>query len=359
VAKEPFAPAIDFLSVYLFIYPHEYYAKVGPLGMNEKPIGTGPFRVVEHARGKYIRMERNPDYFKDSPRPQPKVDKLEIRFIPDPQTQIAELLAGGVDMIWNVAPDQAQQLRSVSNLQVVPGETLRVAFLYLDGNERTPAPPLRDLQVRRAIMHAINRDVMVKALVPEGARVLNAFCHPLQFGCTEEGVPRYTYDPAKAKQLHAQAGFPNGFDIDYYSYRDRAQVEAMIGYLRAVGIKANLRFLQVPAMQEAHRAGKVPMVHWTWGVPVYDVSATTPIFFAGQPDDVNRDSEVRDLLDRGGSSLDPNVRKEAYAKALALIQERAYALPLFTLPLYYVAARGLNFTADPDEMTRFWDMSWK
>jgi peptide/nickel transport system substrate-binding protein len=189
--------------------------------------------------------------------------------------------------------------------------------------------------------------------------VLHAFCHPAQFGCTEEGVQRYPYDPAKAKQLLAQAGFPNGFDIDLYAYRDRAQNEAIIGYLRAVGIRANLRFLQVPAMQEAHRAGKVPMVHWTWGVSIYDVSATTPICFGGQPDDVNRDSDVRELLERGGTSLDPNVRKEAYAQALALIQERAYALPLFTVPVYYVAAKGLAFTADPDEITRFWAMSWK
>jgi peptide/nickel transport system substrate-binding protein len=289
----------------------------------------------------------------------PKVDKLEIRFIPDPQTQIAEVLAGGVDMIWNVAPDQAQQLRSVLNLQVVPGETLRVAFLYLDGNEKTPAPQLRDVRVRRAILHAIDREAMVKAFLPEGARVLNAFCYPSQFGCTEEGVPRYAYDPAKAKQLLAQAGFPNGFDIDLYAYRDRAQIEAIIGYLRVIGIRANLRFLQYPAMQEAHRAGKVPMVHWTWGVSIYDVSATTPIFFGSQPDDMNRDNEVQDLLERGGASLDPKVRREDYAKALALIQERAYALPLFTVPIYYVAAKGLDFTADPDEITRFWGMGWK
>ena len=56
---------------------------------------------------------------------------------------------------------------------------------------------------------------------------------------------------------------------------------------------------------------------------------------------------------------DPQVRKEAYAKALALIQERAYVLPLYTLPIYYVAAKDLVFTAFPDEIIRFWEMSWK
>jgi peptide/nickel transport system substrate-binding protein len=359
VTKQPFPRAIAYLANLIVIYPHEYYAKVGPLGMNAKPVGTGPFRVTEHARGKYIRMERNPDYFKDSPKPMPKLDNFEIRFIPDPQTQIAEMLAGGVDMIWNVARDQAQQLRVAPNLQVVPGETGRFAYLQLNGSEKTPAPPLRDIRVRKAILHAIDREAMVKSIVGEGARVLHTFCHPSQFGCTDEGAPRYPYDPAKAKQLLSDAGFPNGFDIDLYAYRDRPQTEAMIGYLRAVGIRANLRFVQAPALTAATRAGNVAMEHGTWGSSVQDISTSTPQSFGGNPDDMNRDGEVRDLIDRGNSSLDPEVRKASYAKALVLIQERAYALPLYSLPTYYVAAKELVFTAYPDEIIRFWEMSWK
>ena len=104
-------------------------------------------------------------------------------------------------------------------------------------------------------------------------------CFPSQFGCTDEGAPRYAYDPAKAKQLLAEAGFPNGFEIDLYAYRERNQTEAMIGYLRAVGIKANLRFMQYAAMREALRAGKAPLVHQTWGsFSVNDVSAATPVY---------------------------------------------------------------------------------
>jgi peptide/nickel transport system substrate-binding protein len=359
VSKETFPAAIEFLAVYSFIYPHEYYAKVGPIGMSERPVGSGPFRVVEHARGKYVRMERNRDYFKDSPRSQPKIDKLEIRFIPDVQTQIAEVLAGGLDMIWNVPVDQAQQLRAVASLQVVPGETNRVAFLHLNSSERTPAPPLRDIRVRKAVMHAINREAMLKSMVGEGARIVDTMCYPTQFGCIDKGVPRYAYDPAGAKQLLVEAGYPDGFDVDLYAYRDRAQTEAMIGYLRAVGIRANLRYLQLGAMYDARRAGKIAMEHFAYGVTVQDISAFTPVMFGGLPDDMNRDGEVRDLLNRGNTSLDPNTRKDAYAKALALIAERAYALPLFSLPTYYVASKDLAFTAHSDENIRFWEMSWK
>ncbi|HMA75279.1 MAG TPA: ABC transporter substrate-binding protein [Xanthobacteraceae bacterium] len=359
ITKQPFPPVFELLATNIFIYPHAYYAKAGPVGMSENPVGTGPFRVTEHARGKFIRMERNPDYFKDSPKSQPRVAKLELRFIPDQQTQLAEVLAGGLDLTWDVPPEQAAPARAMPNLKVVPGETERIAFLHINGGDSTPAPPLRDVRVRQAIMYAIDREAMLKSLVGEGGRLLHTMCHPVMFGCTDAGAPRYAYDPAKAKQLLAEAGYPNGFELEFYAYRDRAQTEAMITYLRAVGIRANLRFMQPAAAREARRAGKVAMDHWTWGTGIHDVYATDAVFFGGNPDDMNRDSEVRDLLARGDTSLDPDIRKAAYAKALALIEERAYALPLFALPISFIANKDLEFMVYPDEIPRFWEMSWK
>jgi peptide/nickel transport system substrate-binding protein len=360
ITKKPFPAAIEYLAGPVVIHPHEYYAKVGPKGMNEKPVGSGPYRIAQHVPGKLLLLERNPDYFKDGPKPAPKVPRVEIRVIPDRQTQVAELLSGGLDLIMNVAVDQAQQMRAVPNLQIVSGETMRIAFLQFDTTDQTLAPPLRDIRVRKAIMHAIDRDGMVKSLAGEGSRVLHTLCFPSQFGCTDAGAPRYAYDPAKARQLLAEAGFPDGFDVDLYAYRERHQTEAMIGYMHAVGIRANLRFMQYVAVRDSTRAHKAPLSHQTWGsFSVNDVSASTPVFFKFTPDDVNRDPEVRDLLERGDSSVDPEQRKDAYAKALALIQERAYALPLFSLTTYYAAADGLAFTPYADELPRFWEMSWK
>jgi peptide/nickel transport system substrate-binding protein len=360
IAKAPFPAAIEYLAGPMAIFPHDYFGKVGPQGMNQKPVGTGPYRVTEHVLGKSIRMERNPDYFKDSPKPQPRIDRLEVRFIPDGQTRVAEVVSGGIDLIMSVAADQAQQLRAVPSLQVVSGETMRYAFLDMNTLPQSPAPQLRDIRVRQAILHAIDRERMVKSLVGEGAHVLHVVCFPSQFGCIDAGAPHYAYDPAKAKALLAEAGFPNGFDIDIYAYREREQTEAMIGYLRAVGIRANLRFMQAPAMRDALRAGKAPLSHWTWGsFSINDVSAAVSVWHKWLPDDVNRDPEVRDLLERGDTTVDPQVRKEAYGKALALIAERAYAVPLYSLPTNYVAAKDLVFTAYPDELPRFWEMSWK
>ena len=185
-------------------------------------------------------------------------------------------------------------------------------------------------------------------------------CYPSQFGCTDVGAPRYGYDPTKAKQLLAEAGFPNGFDIDLYAYRERDQTEAMIGYLRAVGIRSNLRFMQYAALRDALRSNRAPLVHQTWGsFSINDVSAIASVYFKALPDDVNRDAEIRDLLERGDSSVDAEVRKQTYARALALIQERAYAAPLYSLPTHYVAAKDLAFSAYPDELPRFWEMSWR
>jgi peptide/nickel transport system substrate-binding protein len=116
--------------------------------------------------------------------------------------------------------------------------------------------------------------------------------------------------------------------------------------------------VQAAAAAEAVRAGKVAMRHQTWGADVDD--ATPPMFLGANPAaNMNRDGEVSDLFDRGNTSFDPEVRKASYAKAFALIQERAYALPLFSLPIYYVAAKDLVFTSYPDEIIRFWEMSWK
>jgi len=358
--KKAFPAALEYLAGPVVIYPNEYYAKVGPRGMSEKPVGTGPYKVVEHQPGRLVRMQRNADYFKESPRPQPSIERLELRLIPDRNTQIAELMAGGLDWIYNVPPDQAQQLKTVPTLAVSSGETMRIVWLSLASHDKTPVPMFKDIRVRRAFNHAIDRQAMLKTVVGEGARVLNTMCFPSQFGCTDEGAMRYPYDPAKAKALLAEAGFPNGFEVDIYGYRERQQIEAMIGYLRAVGIKANLRFMQYAAMRDALREGKAALAYQTWGsFSVNDVSASTPVYFKFEADDVTRDQTVRELLDAGDNSIKPAVREVAYQKALQRIAEQAYIVPLYSLPVYYAYTKGLEFKPYPDELPRFWEARWK
>jgi peptide/nickel transport system substrate-binding protein len=360
VTKNIFPAAIEYLAGPVVIHPAKYYAEVGPRGMNAKPVGTGPWKVVNHNPGKSLLLERNTDYFKDSPKGTPKIGKLEMRFIPDRQTQMAEMLSGNMDLIMNVAKDQAEQAARVPQLQVVSGETMRIVFMQMNTLDGAPAPQFKDIRVRKAIAHAIDRESIVKNIVGAGARVLHTICFPSQFGCTDEGAPRYNYDPALARRLLAEAGFPNGFDTEIFAYRERNQTEAMIGNLQAVGIRAKLTFSQYAAMRDQVRANKSALSHQTWGsFSVNDVSASTPVYFTFQADDISRDPEIRDLLLKGDNSVDPAVRKSAYRDALRLISERLYAVPLWSLPVYYVASKDLSFSPYPDEMVRFWEMSWK
>lgn len=357
--KEPFPGAKEYLSTTVAIHPAKYYQEVGPKGMNAKPVGSGPYKVADYQPGKSITLERNTDYFKDSPKAQPKIGKVVIRFIPDRQTQMAEVISGGEDLIMSVPKDQADQLRAVPTLQVVNGETMRIVFMQMNILENSPAPQLKDERVRRAIVHAIDRQAILKNIVGDGGAILNAICTPSQVGCTQD-VPTYKYDPAQAKKLLAEAGYPNGFDIDILAYRERNQTEAIINYLQAVGIRAKLNFLQYAAMRDMIRAGKASITHQPWASNlVNDVSASTPVYFGFGNDDITRDAKVKALLDKGDHTIEAAPRAAAYKEALSIIADKAYAVPLWTLPVYYVANKDLAFKPYPDELTRFWDMSWK
>jgi peptide/nickel transport system substrate-binding protein len=219
--------------------------------------------------------------------------------------------------------------------------------------------PLRDVRVRQAIGYAIDRETMRRYLVGEGSRVIHVECHPDQLGCADEGAARYDFDPAKARGLLADAGYPDGFDLDLYASRDRNQIDAIIGYLKAVGIRARLRFVQSPAINAAIRAGKAPLVYATWGDPTRDLASSVSVFHEFSFLDQSRDPEIRDLLQKADSSMDPQARKELYAKALRLIAEHAYSLPLYTIPSNYLATKDLDLGHPPDGLPKFYDMSWK
>ena len=360
ISKQPFPAAKDYLSTTLAIHPAKYYKEVGPKGMNAKPVGSGPYKVVDYQPGKSITLEKFADYFKDSPKAQPKIGKVRIRFLPDRQTQMAEVMSGGEDFIMHVPKDQADKLQTLPNLQVMSGNTMRIVFLQMNTLEGAPSPEFKDPRVRKAIAHAIDRESIIKNIVGGGAELLNTICTPSQVGCTHEGATVYNYDPALSKKLLAEAGYPNGFSTEILAYRERNQTEAIINYLQAVGIKAKLNFLQYAAMRDLVRGNKGALVHQTWGSNlVNDVSASTPVYFGFGSDDVTRDPKVRDLLNKGDHTIDPKARNEVYKQALTMISQNAIAIPLWSLPVYYVASKEVAFKPYADELVRFWDMSWK
>lgn len=357
----PFPAAIEYLSGPIPIYPEKYFKQVGLTGFSKAPIGSGPYRVTAVTPGKGVTMEKNAHYWNGSPLGQPSIGKLVFRVVPDAETRLAELMTGGVDWIWRVPKDQADQLKAVPNVTVLSAETMRVGFLQFDSLGRTPAAePLKDARVREAISYAVDRKSMLDNLVGGGARIMNSACFIDQFGCTDKGVPRYGYDPGKAKKLLAEAGYPNGFKTELYAYREREWAEAVVGYLRAVGIEANLNYLKYAAMREQIRAGKVPITFQTWGsFSVADASAFTGVYFKGSADDMSHDDSIKKMLTEADTSVDTDKRLKLYEEALTMIAKNAYALPLFSYPANYAYTSDLAFTAQPDELPRFYAARWK
>jgi peptide/nickel transport system substrate-binding protein len=358
--RQPFGPWQEYLTT-LAILPDEHLRQMGAEGIAREPVGTGPYRVVELSPGRQTVLARFDRYFGGA-KGQPQIERLIFRRIPEANTRIAELLTGGLDWIWRVQPDQARNLRGRRGITVVSGGTIRFHYLSMDAAGRTGREnnPLTDIRVRRAINHAIDRDGILRNLVGEGSAVIHAPCHPEQFGCDNEIATRYAYDPARARALLAEAGFPQGFEVQLSAYRERPWAEAMIGNLRAVGIRANLRWLQADSFQSETRAGRVQMGFGSWGSSsLYDIAASTSYFFRNTPDDQAQDPEVVRLLEEGDTSTDPATRRAAYSRAIARITEQAYWLPLFSFPLTFAHHERLAFTPSADEVPRFYAASWR
>ena len=357
--KRPFPAALEYLAGPIVIEPNEYYTKVGQQGVATKPIGTGPYMVESVEPGKHYVLKRNPDYFAAA-KPKASIGTIDIRTVPDLNTQMAELFNGDLDLVWGVASDQADKMAQMGKFQVVNAPTMRVGYISLDAAGRSGAKnPMTNLKVRQAVNYAINRPGIVEALLKGSSTVINSACSPVQFGC-EQNVTTYPYDPEKAKALLAEAGYPDGFEMEFYAYRDRPLAEAMIGMLAEVGITAKLNFMQYSALREKRIKEGAPMAFMTWGSnSVSDVSAVTSAFFRMGGEDDARDPEVAALLEKGDSLTDPAERKVAYSNALKAIADKAYWVPLWAYAANYVMASDVDFAPTPDELIRFFDIRWK
>lgn len=354
----PFGPWQEYLTT-LLIIPRASLAG-GRDGMGQNPIGTGPYRVSEISPGQRIIFERFDRYFGGA-KGQPEIERLVFRRVPEANTRVAELLTGGVDWIWRVTPDQARNLQRRRGLTLASGGTVRFHYLQMDaaGRTGTEGNPMRDIRVRRAINHAIDRAGIVRNLVGEGSDVIHTACHPDQFGCIQEGVTQYEFNPARARELLAEAGYPNGFTVNMGGYRERPWGEAIIGNLRAVGITANLQWAQYDAYQRATREGQLRLAYGSWGsTSLFDIANSTSYFFRGSSDDLTRDPEVMAALERGDNNTDPAKRREAYTAAVRRIADQAFWAPLWTFPLTYAYSAQLQFSPAADEVPRFYRARW-
>jgi len=160
------------------------------------PVGTGPFVFEAWERGKQVTLSANDDYWGEKA----KVDEIAFVAIADPKARATALENGEIDGFDLVGPADIQPLED-AGFQIVNRDAFNI--LYLGMNQKTK--PLDDIRVRQAIAHAINKDEVVSASLPEGTQVATQFMPELVNGWTDE-VKTYDFDPEKAKQLLAEAG---------------------------------------------------------------------------------------------------------------------------------------------------------
>ena len=360
---KPFPAALPYLSNAVAIMPAGHYDAAPATAEGKQdygavaPVGTGPYKIVEVKAGEAIIMERNENYFTGGPKGTPQIGKLVFRTLKEMNTQIAELLTGGVDWIWDVPKDQAEKLSG--QVQAVNAPTMRVSYIQFDVNGKSGQDFFTKKKVREAFAHAVNREAIAKNLVGGASVVTHSACHPVQFGCSQD-VPQWAYDPDLAKRKLTEAGYPDGFEFDLYAYRQREYTEAVIGDLAKIGIKANLKFMQYRALRDLVWKNETPVNHMTWGSnSIPDASAITSHFFSGGRDDFAKDPAVMKALETADNSTDPAVREAQYKEALSRISGELYWLPMFTYAKYYVFSNDLDFQTTPDEIPRFYTAKWK
>ncbi len=361
---KPFPPALAYLANAAFILPSGHYdgapakADGNPDFAAVEPVGTGPYKVADVKAGEFVLMEKNEDYFANSSKGTPQIGTMRFRTITERNTQIAELMTGALDWIWDVPKEQAERMAAAPNITVENAKTFRVSYMAFDVDGDSGTDVFTKKKVRQAFAHAINRESIAKNLVGPASEVIHSACHPDQFGCTQD-VIRYEYDPAKAKELLAEAGYPDGFEFDIYAYREREFTEAVIGDLAKIGVKAKLNFMQYRALRDIVRKGETPVNHMTWGsYSIPDVSAIVSNFFTHGPDDPAKDDKTKELVEVGDNSVEPETRKLYYKQAFERIAEEAYWLPMFTYAKYYAFSKDLDFTATSDEIPRFYTTKW-
>ncbi len=359
--KRVFPAAIEYLAMVMPIWPQATRERMGADAYARAPVGAGPYRFVAVDGTSRIELERYEGYYRDSPKGRPAIQRIVITEVPDADAELADLLEGRADWIWNFVPEKFDTIARMPALQALRAESMRLGYISLDAAGRTGAGnPLTSQKVRQAIWHAIDRQAIARQLLQGGARVPDAPCFPTQFGCDATAATRYEYDPARARALLSEAGYPNGFETELVSYQLPQYETAVQAYLKAVGIEARITHLVVGAAVRRSLEGQNPLDFGSWGsYSINDVSAILPYFFTFGPADYARDPELKRLVEAGGASTNPDERRKYYGQAIRLATEQAYWLPMFTFLTNYGISRQLNFKPSADEIPRFYLSSWK
>jgi peptide/nickel transport system substrate-binding protein len=327
-------PWPDFMTFYgtsatgaAWIVPRKYVEKVGEDGFKKAPIGAGPYKVVSFNPGIDLVMEAFEGYW----RKVPSVKRLVFRSMPDETTRAAALKAGDVDIVYLLSGPTAQEVKRTPGLRLAAAMPPGVVFLDLP-EQWDPKSPWHDRRVRLAASHALDRNALNQAETlglshPTGGLIPRV----LDFA---RAYPPPAYDPARAKKLLAEAGYPNGFDAgDLTPFPPFFSLaEAIGGYLQAAGIRTRLRTMERAAFLTAWREHKIRGVIMGLGAPAGNAATRIEVY-------VTKNGiyssgvvpEIETLFERQARELDRMKREGMLHQIQQIMHDRVMHVPVYEL----------------------------
>ena len=286
---------------------------------------------------------------------------LIVRAIPEIATEVAELKTGGIDLMRNVPADLVPELKAGPQTYVSSTPILRVHQVELDMR----SAPFDKKLVRQAANYAIDKQAIIQKLMGGLGQQVATVVQPPAFGFDAEVKP-YPYDPRKARELLARAGYPNGVDVTLHSasVEFRPLFEALAQMLTEVGIRVNTRMWDPgPAWNKFFQSeGKATNgIYFNWGnYSVFDADAVLHPLLHTEPGGwigkwYTRVEGLDKLIDEGRSTLNQPQRKRTYSQIQRVIHEEATAIFLFTQYDTLGISKRVEYAARGDEWLWLFD----
>ena len=327
--KEPWADFITFYGTTAssagWVVPKKYVEQVGDEGFKKAPIGAGPYKVVSFTPGVELQLEAFDGYW----RKVPAVKKLIFRSLPDETTRAAALKRGDVDVAYFLNGPIAEEVRRTPGLRLMAVRSNTVFFLDFRGQWEAGSP-WQDPRVRTAASLAIDRRAMNDAeQLGFGGLTGNVVPRTLDFALAIDADP---YDPARAKRLLAEAGFPRGLDAGDFTIAPpyEGAGEAIANYLAAVGIRVKIRTMERAAFFSAWPQGKLKGLVFGGLGPAGNAATRLAILAVkGGPYTAGVLPEVQDLFERQAREPDRKKREQLLHQIQRTLHEKKIFAPIW------------------------------
>jgi peptide/nickel transport system substrate-binding protein len=328
-------PWPDFLTFYGtpatgagWVVPKKYVEKVGDDGFKRAPIGAGPYKFVSFNPGVELVLEANEHYWRKTP----SVKRLVFKAVPEEVTRLAMLKRGEVDIAYSIRGAMAEELRRTPGLTLQPNYPPGTFWLVFPEQWTAPKSPWADKRVRLAVNHALDRAAINEAETLGFSKITGSIIpHTFEFFWAP---PAPTFDPARAKKLLAEAGYPNGFDAgNYYCDGSYANLgEAVVNYLKAVGIRTQLVALERAAFIAQNRDKKFKNIIQTASGAAGNAATRLDAFVAaGGTFTYGSYPDIEGLVQEQAGEGDVKKREATLHRIQQMLQERAVFAPIWEL----------------------------